>query len=140
MRKFLQEITTIYPSTKVFNLALLVFRILISLELMISHGLRKIGFGIQKAEMMNDYFVIAANLFFPVFIIAGLLTRLAALPILAITLADYFVVYWNGSQPDKDILFYVQRCLFTLVCYRAGGSTQLTISSTKNYNNKNRTR
>ena len=38
-------------------------------------------------------------------VIVGLLTRLAVLPVLAVTLTGYFVVHWNDSLLEKDMPF-----------------------------------
>lgn len=115
MKKFLRQITIIYPAKSRFDLSMLLFRIVISLQLMIAHGLKKIGAGVAEAEkvpnplqlpeIFNQYFAIAANLFFPVLVIVGLLTRLAVLPVLAVTLTGYFVVHWNDSLLEKDMPF-----------------------------------
>ena len=113
MKKLIYRITTIYPSARSFHFSLLLFRIAVSTELMTAHGLKKIGVGVQEAEhipnplllpkALNQYFAIAANLFFPVFIILGLFTRVAVLPILAVTLSGYFVLHWHDSLLEKDM-------------------------------------
>jgi len=96
-------------------MAVLVFRILLSLELIIVHGLKKIGVGIPVAETipnpfhlpteLNNYMAIAANLFFPVLVAFGFFTRIAVLPILAVTLSGYFVVHAHDSLLVRDIPF-----------------------------------
>lgn len=115
MRRAIDKITSIYPAAKVFHWSLLVFRVLISVELMIAHGLKKIGIGGEQAEQVpnplhlpvsfNQLFAVSANLFFPILIIIGLFTRLAIVPILAVTLIGYFVVHWNDSTLVKDLPF-----------------------------------
>jgi putative oxidoreductase len=126
MKKFICQLTNIYPSTPFFDISLLVFRILVSLELIVAHGLKKIGIGVAQAEQvpnplhlpesLNSFFAISANLFFPVLVILGLFTRIAVLPILAVTLMGYFVVHWNDSLLAKDTPFiYSVVYLFILV-------------------------
>ena len=115
MKKFIQDITVIYPAKSRFDLTMLLFRFAISLELMIAHGLKKIGIGVAKAEkipnplhipdVLNQYFAIASNIFFPVLVMIGLFTRLAVLPILTVTLVGYFFVHWNDSLLEKDMPF-----------------------------------
>ncbi len=112
MRRFVDKVTSIYPSADSFHWSLLVFRVLISAELMIAHGLKKIGAGAENVPnplnlpaTFNQLFAVSANLFFPILIIAGLFTRLAILPILAVTLIGYFVVHWNDSPLEKDMPF-----------------------------------
>jgi putative oxidoreductase len=113
-RKF-SLLTKVYPGAKEFNVSLLVFRILLSVELMVVHGLKKISIGATEAEHVpnplhfpdafNQAFAITANLIFPVFIILGLFTRLAILPVIAVTLTGYFVVHWHDSLLQKDTPF-----------------------------------
>src|ERR1044072_1654737 len=92
---------------------------------MLAHGLKKLGVGVAVAEqvpnplhlpeMLNEGFAIAGNLVFPVFVILGLFTRLAILPILAITLTGYFVVHWHDSILERDTPFmYSMVYLFIL--------------------------
>jgi putative oxidoreductase len=112
MEKLLGFITAVYPSPRSFHLSLLIFRVAASVELIIAHGLKKIGVGVEKAEMipnplhlpegLNSVFAIGGNLFFPLLIIIGFLTRVAILPILAITLTGYFLVHWQDPVLVKD--------------------------------------
>jgi len=126
MKKFIWRLTNIHPSAAGFNISLFVFRILVSVELMMAHGLKKVGIGIAQAEQipnplclpenLNRLFAISANLFFPVLVILGLFTRIAVLPILAVTLTGYFVVHWHDSLLEKDTPFiYSVIYLFLLV-------------------------
>jgi len=97
------------------NRGIFIFRLLVSGELIIVHGLKKIGVGIAQAEVVpnpfglpeivNQIFATGANLVCPLFIIVGLFTRLATLPILAVTLTGYFVVHGNDSLIERDIPF-----------------------------------
>jgi putative oxidoreductase len=115
MKRNLSLLMKVYPGAKEFNIGLLVFRILLSAELMIVHGLKKIGIGTTEAEQVpnplhfpyafNQAFAITANLIFPVFIILGLFTRFAILPVIAVTLTGYFVVHWHDSLLEKDTPF-----------------------------------
>ncbi len=93
---------------------MLLFRIAISLELVIVHGFKKLGpggvaeiipnpFGLP--QNLNEIIAIAANLFFPQLIIMGLFTRISTLPILAVTLTGYFVVHGHASLLERDIPF-----------------------------------
>ncbi|RDC55157.1 DoxX family protein [Pedobacter chinensis] len=101
--------------TTVNNQAILIFRIAVSLELIVVHGLKKIGIGTVAAEVvpnpldipetLNQLFAVSANLVFPLFIIAGLFTRIATIPILAVTLTGYFVVHGNDSLIVRDVPF-----------------------------------
>ena len=126
MKKIIQWQTDIYPSANSYHVSLLLFRIAISPEMMTAHGLKKIGIGVAEAEhvpnpfylpeTLNSLFAISANLFFPVLVILGLFTRIAVLPILAVTLTGYFVVHWNDSFLEQDMPFMYSVCyLFLLV-------------------------
>jgi putative oxidoreductase len=115
MKKLITKITGTVPDTALFDLSLLIFRVGISVQLMITHGLKKIGVGVPVAEqvpnplhlptILNQGFAVSANLLFPVFVIFGLFTRAAILPIIAVTLTGYFVVHWNDSLLEKDMPF-----------------------------------
>ncbi|MCG2617435.1 DoxX family protein [Terrimonas sp. NA20] len=115
MKKAIYHITSVFPAATSFHLTMLVFRILVSVQLMTTHGLKKLGVGVEQAEnipnplglpeQLNSYFATAANLFFPVLVISGFFTRLAALPILAVTMTGYFVLHWNDSLLEKDMPF-----------------------------------
>ena len=125
MKKYLSWLTVVYPSPKNFNLSMLIFRVILSLELIVVHGLKKVGIGVEQAEHipnpfhlpdgLNNCIAISANLFFPALVIFGFLTRLAIIPILAVTLSGYFVMHWNDSLLVKDVPFmYCLSYLFLL--------------------------
>lgn len=114
MIKFFKTLLRSSPSTKTIDFCLLFFRIAISLELIVVHGLKKIGIGsiaevvpnpFNMPESLNEIIAIAANLFFPQLIIMGSFTRLSTLPILAVTLTGYFVVHGHDSLLERDIPF-----------------------------------
>lgn len=97
------------------SLGLLFFRIAVSVELLLVHGIKKLGVGVNAAEVvpnplhlpetLNQLFATTANVVLPLFVIFGLVTRLAVLPILAVTLTGYFVVHGNSPLPERDIPF-----------------------------------
>jgi putative oxidoreductase len=103
---------------------MLVFRFLVSVEMIVAHGLKKIGIGVRTAEIvpnpfnlpevLNQSFAVASNILFPVFIILGLFTRLSAIPVLAVTLTGYFVQHWHDSVLDKDMP-YMYSVAFLLI-------------------------
>ena len=115
MKRLLQHIVSVSPSAGTFNIAMLLFRTILSLELMVVHGFKKIGINVAEAEKVpnplhlpewfNNAFAVSANLVFPVLVILGFFTRIAALPILAITLTGYFVLHWNDALLVKDTPF-----------------------------------
>ena len=97
------------------NCFMLLFRIIVSLELIVVHGLKKVGVGVTQAEIVpnplgfpetfNHVFAVSANIVFPLFVIFGFFTRLATLPILAVTLTGYFVVHGHDPLLERDIPF-----------------------------------
>ncbi len=126
MKKILIGLLKPLPSQLVFNWCMLLLRIAVCCEIAIVHGFKKIGVGVQDAEQIpnplnlpdafNNAFAISANIIFPFFVMIGLLTRLATLPTLAVTLTGYFVVHWNDSLLLKDTPFiYSLLFLFILV-------------------------
>ncbi|PSL31027.1 DoxX family protein [Chitinophaga ginsengisoli] len=112
MKKIFQIITRTNPSDKAQHWVLLVYRVLLSAELIYAHGLKKMGVGVAEAEVIpnplhlpeafNSLFADAANLVFPLFVIVGLFTRIAILPILAVTLTGYFVLHFHDAPLIKD--------------------------------------
>ncbi|ESU18970.1 DoxX family protein [Flavobacterium cauense R2A-7] len=130
MKNLIQKITNVYPSAYVVDIALLVFRISLSVELMVAHGLKKLGIGVAAAEQVpnplhlpeafNSLFANAANLFFPVLVIFGFFTRIAVLPILAVTLTGYFVLHWNDSLLIKDTPYMYSLCYLLLFILGSG--------------------
>ncbi|WP_433763974.1 DoxX family protein [Flavobacterium ginsenosidimutans] len=116
--------------TRLNNFVLFFFRIAVSLELIFAHGLKKIGVGNELAEVVpnplglnevfNQVFATGANLVMPIFIIAGFMTRLAVLPILAVTLTGYFIVHFNDPILVKDTPLMYSLC-FLLICFTGAG-------------------
>lgn len=125
MKKLIQTITNTSLEGKLIHIALLVFRILLSVELITAHGLKKLGVGVTEAEKVpnplhlpeafNSLFADAANLVFPVFVIFGFFTRIAVLPILAVTLTGYFILHWNDALLIKDTPFMYSLCYLFLL-------------------------
>jgi len=115
MKTLLLKLFNTEINPKIQNLTLLAFRVLLSGELIYAHGLKKLGVGVSEAEVVpnplnlpeafNSLFADAANLFFPVFVILGLATRIAILPILAVTLTGYFVLHFHDAPLIKDTPF-----------------------------------
>jgi putative oxidoreductase len=112
MEKHIISLMGSYLGVVCNNRANLFVRVLISLELIIAHGLKKIGMSTADSaiitnplglpKVINQNFVICTNPIFPIFIFFALHTRLATLPILTLTLMGYFVVHANDS-PDYNI-------------------------------------
>ncbi|WP_256437874.1 DoxX family protein [Aquimarina sp. U1-2] len=94
-------------------MVLLIYRLLVSLAMINTHGMKKIldfqgtiehipdplGLGGEISATM----AILANIVAPVFIILGLGARFAALLILSVTLMGFFVVHANDPWAVRDI-------------------------------------
>ena len=112
------------------SLGLLFFRVAVSVELILVHGLKKLGIGVNSAEqvpnplhlpeLLNHGFAVTANVILPLFVILGLATRLAVLPTLAITLTGYFVVHGDDPLPERDIPFMYSISFLLLLIAGAG--------------------
>ena len=130
MKKLLKRITASQPASNILDISLFLFRVLLSIELMMAHGLKKIGIGVAEPEQIpnplhfpqefNDLFAIAANLIFPIFVILGLFTRLSVLPSLAVTLTGYFLLHWNDALLIKDGPFMYSLCYLLLLVLGPG--------------------
>lgn len=109
---------------------LLFFRIAVSFGLLVAHGLKKIGIGVAIAETVpnplglpeffNQAFAIVANIIMPFFIATGLFTKIATLPILAITLTGYFIVHFNDPIAVKDVPFIYSVCFLFITIVGPG--------------------
>lgn len=51
----------------------------------------------------STYFAIVANIISPIFVLLGLGTRIAVLPILAVTLTGFFIVHISDPWAVKDV-------------------------------------
>lgn len=128
--KIVQIINTINDKVISSDTTLLLFRSIVSTQLIVVHGLKKIGIGTGVAETVpnpfnfpnwfNDSFAITANLIFPLFIIAGFYTRLATIPVLAVTLSGYFVVHWNDPLLVSDVPF-MYSLSFLIIAFLGAG-------------------
>lgn len=115
MKKLFKRSLYPFPSCEAFNWTMFFFRIVVSLELIVVHGFKKIGVGVKEAEhipnplhlpeMINNVFAISANIFFPFLVLIGFCTRAATLPILSVTLTGYFVLHWNDAALIRDTPF-----------------------------------
>jgi putative oxidoreductase len=96
------------------NFALLIFRLLLCWEMIRVHGLKKIGNEgtaevvpnpLKLPPRLNQLIANFSDLVAPVFVALGLATRIAVLPILAVTLTGYFVVHRRDPLSVRDVPF-----------------------------------
>jgi len=112
------------------NIAILFFRIAVAIELIVVHGSKKIAHHGHAAEIVpnplglpeafNQGFAFAATLIFPLFILVGFYTRVAALFALAVPMTGYLVVHWNDSLAEKDVPFMYSISLLLIIVCGAG--------------------
>jgi putative oxidoreductase len=132
--KLVQFINKLNDTVISFDTTILLFRVIVATQLMVVHGLKKIGIGTGVAETVpnpfgfpnwfNDSFAIAANLIFPLFIIVGFYTRLATIPVLAVTLSGYFIVHWNDPLLISDVPF-MYSLSFLMIAFSGAGKHSL---------------
>lgn len=113
-----------------FNTTMLFFRVAASLEMIFVHGFKKLGIGVAAAEKVpnplhlpesfNYAFAVSANLFFPFLVLIGLCTRMATLPILAVTLTGYFILHWHDAALIRDTPF-IYGIIFLLILFLGPG-------------------
>lgn len=130
MKKIIQIITNPRPSNSLYHIVLLWFRVLLSVEMIYAHGLKKIGIGVAEAEQVpnplhfpeaiNNALAVSANILFPILVILGFFTRLAVLPILALTLTGYFVLHFHDAPLVKDAPFMYSLSYLLILFLGAG--------------------
>ena len=142
MKKLLTRSFNPFVSAQQFNLAMLFFRVFVSLEMIGVHGLKKVGIGVEHKENipnplnlpheLNDALAISANIFFPFMVFVGLCTRLATLPSLAVTMTGYFVVHAHDSLLEKDTPFIYSVCFLLILILGPGKYSIDNILTKKN--------
>ncbi|PJR04062.1 DoxX family protein [Avrilella dinanensis] len=130
MKKIIQIITNPRPSNSLYHIVLLGFRVLLSVEMIYAHGLKKLGIGVAEAEQVpnplhfpeaiNNALAVSANILFPILVILGIFTRLAVLPILALTLTGYFVLHFHDAPLVKDTPFMYSLSYLVILFLGAG--------------------
>lgn len=112
------------------DITLLVFRVVLSVQLIIVHGIKKIGIGTKIAEVVpnpyhlpetiNQLIGILSYLLLPLFIIIGWNTRWASVPIVAVALSGYFLVYWDDPLFISDVSFMYSLSFLLIICLGPG--------------------
>lgn len=120
----------------------LFFRVLVSISMINTHGIKKLihfsdtvqhipdplGLGGEISAVM----AIIANIVAPLCIIFGLFTRLATIPILAVTLMGFFVVHASDPWSVRDIpLMY--SLAYILILFLGSGKYALDYKLFKNH-------
>lgn len=108
------------------NIALLIYRVLLALELFRVHGLKK--FRIENGqkehvpnplhlpEKLNAFVATLSDTVVPFLVMLGLGTRLAIVPVIGVTAIGYFIVHRKDSLEVRDVPYmYTLSFLFLLV-------------------------
>lgn len=130
MKRLLAALLSSDLKNPVYNFGILFFRIAVAAQLIIVHGLKKIGVGVASAEVvpnplgfppsLNEFIAIAANTYLPFLVIIGFCTRIAALPALCVTLTGYFVVHANDPLAVSDVPYMYSISLLFIVILGGG--------------------
>lgn len=113
MKRFIKSFYSHKEAYLSKSVTLFLLRILVSLAMINTHGIKKLidfegtikyipdplGIGGELSALV----AIIANVIAPIFIILGLGTRLAILPILCVTLIGFFIVHGNDSWAIRDV-------------------------------------
>jgi len=110
--------------------ALLAYRLLLSASLFHTHGLPKVtDFEAEIAHIPDPFsfgqlpsalLAVFSNIVCPVFVAAGLFTRLAVLPILIVTLTGFFIVHGDDPARVRDVPFMYSLAFGLLLVLGAG--------------------
>ncbi len=119
----LYKLRSPFPQFLDRDVTLLLFRVLLSLSMINTHGMKKIMDISDEIQHIPDPFgfggefnvgvAIVGNIIGPILVILGFYTRLAIIPILGVTLVGLFVVHAGDPWSVKDIpLMYSLSYLF----------------------------
>jgi putative oxidoreductase len=112
------------------NIALLLFRVLVAVELFRVHGMKK--FRVENGERehlpnpfhlpekLNGFVAAFSDTVVPVFLVLGLGTRLFLLPTIGVTAVGYFVVHRKDSLEVRDVPYIYTVTLLFLLAIGAG--------------------
>jgi putative oxidoreductase len=112
------------------DIAFLIFRVLLAVELFRVHGLKKFRIENGQKEIvpnplglpdkMNALVASFSDLVVPFLIILGLGTRLAVLPTIGVTAIGYFVVHRKDSLEVRDVPYMYTLSLLLILALGAG--------------------
>ena len=112
------------------NLALMVFRILLSIELFRVHGMKKfraengqkehVPNPLNLPDKLNGLVAAFSDTVVPFLVILGLGTRLAILPTIGVTAIGYFVVHRNDPVEVRDVPYMYTLCFLFLLVIGSG--------------------
>ena len=119
-----------FPEIISQDVILLGFRVLVSLSMINTHGIKKLIYFSDTIQNIPDplgiggevsaYIAIMANIISPLLVILGLGTRLAAIQILSVTLVGLFIVHAADPWPVKDAPLMYSLSYLLILFFGAG--------------------
>ena len=112
------------------NIAILIFRILLAMELFRVHGMKK--FQVKNGERehvpnplhlptrMNALVATFSDTVVPFLVMLGVATRLIVLPVIGVTAIGYFVVHRHDDIEVRDVPYVYTLCFLFLLVIGAG--------------------
>ncbi|WP_367866623.1 DoxX family protein [Pedobacter sp. WC2423] len=130
MENIIKDILYSDPGSQINNIALLIFRMLLMLELFRVHGMKK--FSVENGqreqvpnplhlpEKLNALVAAFSDTIVPVLVFAGLGTRIFLLPTIGVTAIGYFVVHRKDSIEIRDVPYMYTLSLLLLWALGSG--------------------
>ncbi|MFT3825139.1 MAG: DoxX family protein [Chitinophagaceae bacterium] len=133
MKRMIEMIRQILFSdlgSTVNNIAMLVFRVLLALELFRVHGLKKFRLEngqkehvpnpLHLPDKLNGLVATFSDTVVPFLVMLGIATRLVILPVIGVTAIGYFVVHRRDSAEVRDVPYMYTLCFLFLLVTGAG--------------------
>ncbi|BDU26222.1 MULTISPECIES: DoxX family protein [unclassified Flavobacterium] len=130
MTDIIKQILNSDLGTSFNNIAFLIFRVLLAIELFRVHGMKKfrvengqkehVPNPLHLPEKLNGLVATFSDTVVPFFIMLGLGTRLAILPTIGVTAVGYFVVHQKDSLEVRDIPYMYTLSLLLILALGAG--------------------
>jgi putative oxidoreductase len=131
MVEFFNQLLYSDAGSNLNNLALLIFRVLLSVELFGVHGLKKFRLKDGQREKepnpfnlpdkLNTILAGLSDKIMPFAVMLGIFTRLAVLPIIGVTAIGYFVVHRKDNAEIRDVP-YMYTLSFLLLLFLGAGT------------------
>ena len=124
MENIIKDILYSDPGSQINNIALLIFRMLLMLELFRVHGMKK--FSVENGqreqvpnplhlpEKLNAMVATFSDTVVPILVFVGLGTRIFLLPTIGVTAIGYFVVHRKDSIEVRDVPYMYTLSLLLL--------------------------
>lgn len=124
MENIIKDILYSDPGSQINNIAVLIFRMLLMLELFRVHGMKKFSVENGKREQvpnplhlpekLNAMVATFSDTVVPILVFVGLGTRVFLLPTIGVTAIGYFVVHRKDSIEVRDVPYMYTLSLLLL--------------------------